>query len=412
MDENETPEVLAKALKDATNEMKSARGELVEMQTELKGRYEKDESLTAEFKNNLDEHLVKFNEQAARVADLEQKLSASIKTDDKAPRSWGEQLVASDQFKNAQTNFGSLANRKNLSVAANVKQVSSVEAAGLIRQPHQDGLVTIPRDRFVMRDLLTVVPIDSPAVEYAAQTVRQNNATVVAEGAAKPYSEYAWESRETMARFIAHLTKITRQAMDDAPRLIKEIDGEMRYGLGYAEEAQILYGNGTGQNLHGIMPQAHTFAIPAGFALDNPAGAGVTRIDALRVAMVQVAVGGYPADGIVLNALDWAAIEMTKTNDGGYLFTHPQGIAQQRLWGLPVVATTAMQADDFLVGNFQMGATLYDRMAVEVLISTENVDDFEKNLATMRAEERIAIGVKRNYAFVKGQLSAAKAALA
>ena len=50
-------------------------------------------------------------------------------------------------------------------------------------------------------------------------------------------------------------------------------------------------------------------------------------------------------------------------------------------------------------------------MAVEVLISTENVDDFEKNLATMRAEERVAIAVKRPTAFTKGTFSTARTAL-
>ena len=70
-----------------------------------------------------------------------------------------------------------------------------------------------------------------------------------------------------------------------------------------------------------------------------------------------------------------------------------------------------MTAGDFLVGAFKMGATVYDRMAVEVLISTENVDDFEKNLATMRAEERVAIAVKRPQAFTKGTFTTAITAL-
>jgi HK97 family phage major capsid protein len=75
---------------------------------------------------------------------------------------------------------------------------------------------------------------------------------------------------------------------------------------------------------------------------------------------------------------------------------------EARLWGLPVVDTPAMAVDSFLVGAFRFGATLYDRMGVEILISTENADDFEKNLATMRAEERIALAVKRPASFVVG----------
>ena len=49
-----------------------------------------------------------------------------------------------------------------------------------------------------------------------------------------------------------------------------------------------------------------------------------------------------------------------------------------------------------------MGAQIFDRMAVEVLISTENDKDIEKNMATIRAEERLALAVYRPEAFVTG----------
>ena len=47
---------------------------------------------------------------------------------------------------------------------------------------------------------------------------------------------------------------------------------------------------------------------------------------------------------------------------------------------------------------------LYDRQGVAVAISTENDDDFEKNLATMRCESRIGLGVRRPYGLVAGNL--------
>ncbi|WP_019517140.1 phage major capsid protein [Sphingomonas sp. Mn802worker] len=56
----------------------------------------------------------------------------------------------------------------------------------------------------------------------------------------------------------------------------------------------------------------------------------------------------------------------------------------------------------FLVGAFKVAATLYDRLKPEVLISSENADDFEKNLLTMRCEERLGLAVKRPAALIKG----------
>ena len=63
--------------------------------------------------------------------------------------------------------------------------------------------------------------------------------------------------------------------------------------------------------------------------------------------------------------------------------------------GLPVIDTTAVEEGEFLVGNFQMAAMLWDREDAVVDISTEDRDNFIKNMVTIRAEERLALTVYR-----------------
>jgi HK97 family phage major capsid protein len=404
-----TIEELATEMATATKNFGSARDELKGQYTELTGRLEKGEAISKELKEAIDKALVNFNGLKGEFDNLEQKMVAT--RDDaagKQEKSWGEQFIEGAQYKTA-AEAGGVSVRRG-TIGQEVKQVNSAAAGGLIRSYREADVVNLLRERRVVRDLLRTVSVNTSSVDYATQTTRTNAAAPVAEATAKPYSDYAWGSATVVVRTLAHLAKITRQAMDDAPRLVGEIDSEMRYGLGFVEERQFLYGTGVGQNLLGIVPQATPFAVPAGFAL-MAAAKGVTKIDVLRVAMLQNAIALLPADGIVLNDIDWADIELTKTNDGAYLFANPQGNAEARMWGLPIVNTPAMVAGDFLVGAFKMGATVYDRMAVEVLISTENVDDFEKNLATMRAEERVAIAVKRPQAFTTGTFSTAITAL-
>lgn len=347
--------------------------------------------LSTEAKAKIDEMLIDNNALRADVRALEQRAVALGSGTAARPKSTGEQVVASDAYKNL---MGSARGRGSMVVTLQAA-ITSVTGAGLIQPLRETEPVPLPRRRFVVRDLLNVIPISTSSVDYPKMSLRTNSAAAVAESAAKPYSDYAWTNATAIVRTIAHLAKLTRQAMDDAPRLVAEVDAEMRYGLGLIEEAQLLSGNGTGQNLLGILPQATPFVAP--FVVATP-----TSLDLLRLAILQTSISLFPGDGIVLSQIDWARIELTKTTDGAYLFANPQGIVSNRLWGLPVVDTPAMAADAFLVGNFAIGATLYDRMAVELLISTENADDFEKNLATMRAEERIALAVKRPAAFVVG----------
>lgn len=377
-----TPESAKAALDKVTDQVKEW-GEKAVAEASKAGE------LSKKTREAVDEHLIKFNELQAEVRDMEKKAVERKGSQPERQKSYGEQIVESDTFKRY------VENGKQGSMKLDLKAVTSANAGGLIRPLYETEPVSLPKRRFTIRDLLPVVPISTSSVDYPKQQSRTNNAAPVAEAAAKPYSDYVWTNATAPVRTIAHLAKLTRQAMDDAPRLVGEVDTEMRYGLGLVEEAQILNGNGTGQNLNGIVTQATAYTAPITIA-------GATSLDMLRLAMLQGALALYPATGIVLSMVDWARIELTKTTDGAYLFANPQGTVENRLWGLPVVDTPAMEADKFLVGNFQIGATLYDRMGVEVLISTENADDFEKNLATMRAEERLALAVKRPAAFVYG----------
>lgn len=350
----------------------------------------KGNDLAKSAKQSADELLIKFNELTADLRAVEQK-AAERAAGPARTKTYGEILQDSNEFKS----FVERGMQGSMKIEMDKKAVTSTAAGALIRPLYETEPVSLQRQTLRIRDLLNVIPIQTSSVDYPKQTSRTNAAAPVAESAAKPYSDYAWSNATAPVRTIAHLAKLTRQAMDDAPRLVAEVDSEMRYGLALVEEAQILNGSGTGQNLNGIVTQATAYAAPITIA-------GATSIDMIRLAMLQGALALYPANGVVMNEADWAFIELMKTTEGAYLFANVQGTVQPRLWGLPVVATPAMAIDKFLVGDFQRGATLYDRMGVEVLISTENVDDFEKNLATMRCEERLALAVKRPAAFIYG----------
>ena len=340
-----------------------------------------------------DQAITGMNEARARLDEMEQKFARKPGSDEPEVKSYGAQLAESEQLKSF------IERGAQGSMRLELKAITSAagSAGGLIVSQRDPGVVDMPkRPDVILRDLVTVVPTTSASIDYAKQTVRTNNAAPVAEGAAKPYSNYGWARVSTPVRTLAHLAKLTRQAMDDAPQLQGEIDSEMRYGLALGEDAQILLGDGTGENLLGLMPQATPYALPVG------ASEPETAIDKLRAAILQSSLALYSPTAFVLNPIDWYNIEILKTPEGNYVFANPLQMAGPTLWGKPVAPTVSMPAGSFLTGDFKRAATLYDRMTVEVLISSENADDFEKNLYTMRAEERLAMAVKRPAALIKG----------
>lgn len=380
-----------------------------------RGRYLRDfsghpsgtKSVSDMARETLDQLEAKFgkpvDELRARLDELEQKASRPF--GDYGPSvepSAGRQFVESDEFKGLMTNLHA-GRRVGIEVKAILSGLTTDAngSAGDLVVPYRDGVVGQPRRRLVVRDLLNKVRITSNSVQYPKLTGVTNSAATVSEtaGDLKPQSEMKFDIVTTNVTTIAHFVEAMRQIMDDAPQLMGLIDNELRYGLAYVEELQLLNGGGTGTDLHGIYTQATALAAnPMVVATPN-------KIDVIGAAILQQNQTNLAADGVVINPSDWTAMQLIKDSTGNYILGDPQTNAEPKLFGLPVVTTPAMAVDKFLVGSFQQGATLYDRQEARVEVSTEDRDNFVKNKITVLCEERIALAVKNTLAFTRGDFS-------
>ncbi|EAQ7067486.1 phage major capsid protein [Salmonella enterica subsp. enterica serovar Putten] len=309
----------------------------------------------------------------------------------------GQQVISAEALK---TFSASVEGGKRVSIPVNAALISSGVAEGVVEPQRLPGIDTTPKQRLFIRDLIAPGRTSSPAIFWVQQTGFTNKAAVVAENTTKPYSDIAFATKITPVTTIAHMFKASKQILDDFAQLQSTVDAEMRYGLKYVEEQEILFGDGTGVHLHGIVPQASAFS--AEFRVEQQNG-----IDDLRLAMLQAQLARFPASGHVLHFIDWAKIELTKDTLGRYILANPSGLTGPTLWGLPVVATEAAAfKGKFLTGAFNAGAQIFDREDANVVISTENADDFEKNMISIRCEERLALAVKRPEAFIYGSFTA------
>lgn len=387
-------EVLAQEFKKQVDHVKG-------IAEEFKGKAEAGDKIAEGAKQTADEAIVKLNEAKARLDELEQKMARRPHEGHEEVKSLGRQFVDSDSYKSLTGSAGQRG-KANLEIKATITSATT-DAAGsagdLVQATRLPGIVGAPERKLTIRDLLMPGRMDGNSLEFVQETGFTNSADPVAEGALKPQSDIKFDLKSTTAKVIAHYMKASRQILDDASQLQSYIDGRLRYGLAFKEEQQILNGDGTGQNLLGIVPQATAYVRPAGVTTTAE-----SKLDTLRFAMLQAILAEYPASGHVLNPIDWAAIETLKDTSGQYIIGNPQGGLNPTLWGLPVAETQAIASGKFLTGAFSMGAQIFDRWASRVEVATENEDDFVKNLVTILAEERLALAVYRPEAFIYGNI--------
>lgn len=347
--------------------------------------------MSVETKGKVDDLLVKQGELQARLQAAEQRLDTRTTREEPTQKTAGASLIESAEFKSWVDSGGMKSTQSGF--VHGVKAITSLNAA-VVQPDRPADVVSPPERRMTVRDLLTPGRTTSNMIQYVKETGFTNAAATVAEGDLKPESALTYSLTQSAVVTVAHWIKASKQILDDFAALQSNIDGRLRYGLAFVEEAQLLKGSGVGNNLNGIYTQATAYSAPIAIT-------GATRIDTLRLMLLQAELAEYPSTGIVLHPTDWAAIELTKDSTGGYVFANPQNLATPALWGRPVVATQAMTVNSALVGAFRLGAQVFDREDANVVISTENQDDFVRNMLTIRAEERLALAVYRPEAFVK-----------
>jgi HK97 family phage major capsid protein len=382
---------LAADLKRAADDVKKAAEKT---DAEVKGLGK----VTDETKLIADEAVLKHTALSARMDSVEQRLARSGGTEEQArTKSLGEQFTDNDEVKAVLAAGRGKASVRVKAIISGVSTDTDGAAGDLIVPQRQPGILSPMTRRLTVRDLLMPGSTTSTSIQYVKETGFTNSAATVAEntGALKPQSDIKFDIASSAVTTLAHWVLATRQILSDVPQLQSYINGRLMYGLKLVEENQLLMGGGTGTDLNGIYTQAANYSAPIAIT-------GGTMIDQLRLAILQAHLAELPPNGVVMHPSDWTNIELTKTDDGAYLFANPTAIASPTLWGLPIVATQAMTIDKFLVGAFNLGAQIFDRWDADILISTEDSDNFRKNLVTILVEERLALATYRPEAFIKG----------
>lgn len=366
---SETGETMGAEIKQQADKLLQAQGALSEAQTKITERLE-----TLETSNS----------------ELSQKLLARGSGGKQIRQTLGQAFVADDKVKSFMS-----AGKGSVSVTIN-NAITSGTAPAIPDQ--ETEVVGLPKRQMRIRQLLTNSRMGSSSIKYRKQTVRTINAAARAEGDPSVESVLEWANADAIARTLSHHVNVSKESYADADFLAGEIDGDLLYGLDLKEDLQLLAGDGLGENLSGLVTNATAYV--ASFVPDGTP----TILDTLRLAYLQATLSDYMADGVVLNPIDLAYIELLKDANNRFIFANPQEEIGPRLWGRPVVETKAIDVDKFLVGAFRAAGTIYDRSQTDVLISSEHGTNFIEGMLTIQAEKRLALAVKRPAALVYGDL--------
>ncbi len=384
----------------------SIEAALVAKMEEYKGTVEKsDEELkalgavTTETKGLLEAQAEKMSSIIDRLEEMEQR---GLITSPAAPAiDIGKQFIDSDQFKDMQEGRAGRARLELKTAIINATGASQP----LVPADRLDGFNTTPNRILSIRDILPASTTTSNLIEFVRENTFTNSAgpqiggsPEAYENVTKPESGITFTLVSEPVVTIAHFIPASKQVLEDSVSLQSFINGRLMYGLKLFEETQLVTGSGSNHELNGFHTQATAYTVQSP-NLTN-------EIDIIREMIKQAHVAEYQPDAILLNPQDWYDIDVRKvgSSDDRYVVGNPREVSTPRLWGLPVVVTTSITSGQVVVGSFRMGAEIKDRSAAVVEVSLEDSTNFQKNMVTIRAEERVALCVYRTEAFLKATI--------
>ena len=258
-----------------------------------------------------------------------------------------------------------------------------------------------------LRGLFGAESISGNALTYFVEGSIESNTSggqsaygfdTVDEGGSKPQVSFADPTQVTVALDkIAAFIKETDEYINDAPFLASAINGRLLNYLRLREEVYLL----------AKLKAASITADTTSWANSADAQA-IADLIFSKIQAVQSACG-FAADAIVMNPKTWEILRLAKTTTkeyiGGGYFSDGQG---KQLWGIKVITSSFVEAPvsgqakgEIFIGSFKACGSVVSTGGTTVEATNTDQDDFIKNRMTIRAEERIALAVRRPAGFVK-----------
>lgn len=225
---------------------------------------------------------------------------------------------------------------------------------------------------------------DTAAFRYMRQTVRTNNAAIVAPGDTKPTSVVTVDEVEDKLQVFAHLSEyVDKYLLADNDALERFLSAQLFQMLAEKVESEILTGDGTTGHLDGLAGGSISGVQSQAFTVDP--------ITTLRMAMLELETASLTPDVFVIAASDWATIETTRATSGSFDLGGPIDRAERKLWGVQVVPSAVLDEGTALALDLSTIGVDTDQEGVKV--EWDTLSGFDSNEVRARVEGRFGLSV-------------------
>ena len=222
----------------------------------------------------------------------------------------------------------------------------------------------------------------------AATTARA--AAMVAEGGTFPESTAAWEEKSVKLKKIGDTMPITEEFKYDTAMFSDEIAGFLNTNVMLEQDDQIINGDGTGNNLLGIVSSCTTYV---------PAAAGISdasRYD-LIVKVAEAITKGkgnkFRPNVVLMNLTEINAMRLKKDANENYIMPPFVDRNGNVVAGITVIEENGLADNTCVVGDTRYGKIYEDEDGYTFTTGYVN-DDFAKDLETLKARKRVAFLIR------------------
>lgn len=197
---------------------------------------------------------------------------------------------------------------------------------------------------------------------------------------------------------------VSEEMMEDLPYVVSEINEQNDYAMDLEIEEQILNGDGTGDNVKGIV-----LRIPE----DSKIAKTDERTVADRIYHAKTMIfenTGFQADGLVMSPADYEELRLAKNANGdyyggGFMLPAYEGVGvmvvQNTPWGLPTVVTPAVSDGTCYVGAWKKSVKKLDRGGRRFKTTDSDASKFGSDMTTNKLTQRFGLQMKYPYGVVE-----------